>query len=98
MLCSLSKTHCAVRQRALGEIGVGDLFYISYEVTNLDATPEKPATVPGAKVMYFERTGQSSRFSSVNGKTTQSFSYTYTLTLRAQKEGNILSALSQSGV
>jgi len=73
--------------RGRREIGVGDLFYISYEVTNLDATPEKPATVPGAKVMYFERTGQSSRFSSVNGKTTQSFSYTYTLTLRAQKEG-----------
>lgn len=73
--------------RGRREIGVGDLFYISYEVTDLDATPEKPATVPGAKVMYFERTGQSSRFSSVNGKTTQSFSYTYTLTLRAQKEG-----------
>ena len=31
--------------RGRGEIGVGDLFYISYEVTNLDATPEKPATV-----------------------------------------------------
>lgn len=73
--------------RGRREIGVGDLFYISYEVTDLDAEPEKPASVPGAKVMYFERTGQSSRFSSVNGKTTQSFSFTYTLTLKAQKEG-----------
>lgn len=73
--------------RGRREIGVGDLFYISYEVTDLDDTPEKPASVPGAKVMYFERTGQSSRFSSVNGKTTQSFSYTYTLTLKAQTEG-----------
>ena len=68
-------------------IGVGDLFYIYYEVSDLDAVPEKPSSVPGAKVMYFDRTGQSSRFTSVNGKTTQSFSYTYTLTLRAQKEG-----------
>lgn len=73
--------------RGRREIGVGDLFYIYYEVSDLNATPEKPASVPGAKVMYFDRTGQSSRFSSVNGKTTQSFSYTYTLTLRAQKEG-----------
>ena len=87
MLCSLSKTHCAVRQRGAGEIGVGDLFYISYEVTNLDATPRSRPRCREQKVMYFERTGQSSRFSSVNGKTTQSFSYTYTLTLRAQKEG-----------
>ncbi|MDE6793349.1 MAG: BatD family protein, partial [Muribaculaceae bacterium] len=43
--------------------------------------------MPGAKIMYFERTGQSSRFSSVNGKTTQSYSFTYTLTLKAVKEG-----------
>lgn len=73
--------------RGRREIGVGDLFYISYEVTDLDEAPQKPSSVPGAKVMYFERTGQSSRFTSVNGKTSQSFSYTYTLTLRAQTEG-----------
>lgn len=73
--------------RGRREIGVGDLFYISYEVTDLDEAPQKPASVPGAKVMYFERTGQSSRFTSVNGKTSQSFSYTYTLTLRAQTQG-----------
>lgn len=73
--------------RGRREIGVNDMFYISYEVSDLDGQPEKPASVPGAKVLYFERTGQSSRFTSVNGKTSQSFSYTYTLTLRAQKEG-----------
>ncbi|MBD5356663.1 MAG: protein BatD [Bacteroides sp.] len=73
--------------RGRREIGVGDLFYISYEVSDIDQAPEKPASVPGAKVMYFERTGQSSRFTSVNGKTSQSFSYTYTLTLKAQTEG-----------
>lgn len=83
-----SSVHLSVQSmRGRREIGVGDLFYISYEVTDLDAAPDKPASVAGAKIMYFERTGQSSRFSSVNGKTTQSFSYTYTLTLRAEKEG-----------
>lgn len=74
--------------RGRREIGVGDIFYISYEVINSDAVPEKPASVPGAKVMYFDRTGQSSSFSSSNGRMTQSYSYTYTLTLRATKEGN----------
>lgn len=69
-------------------IGVGDLFYITYEVSNSEQAPEKPASVPGGKVMYFDRTGQSSSFTSVNGKTTQSYSYTYTLTVRAQTEGS----------
>lgn len=74
--------------RGKRSIEVGDLFYIYVEISDLDGTPETPKNVPGAKVMYFERTGQSSRFTSVNGKTSQSFSYTYTLTLRAQKEGS----------
>lgn len=74
--------------RGRREIGVGELFYITYEVSNTEKAPEKPADVPGAKVMYFDRTGQSSSFSSVNGKTTQSYSFTYTLTLRAQTEGS----------
>ncbi len=73
--------------RGRREIGVGELFYITYEVSNTEKAPEKPASVPGGKVMYFDRTGQSSSFTSVNGKTTQSYSYTYTLTVRAQDEG-----------
>ena len=73
--------------RGRREIGVGELFYITYEVSNTEKTPDKPTSVPGGKVMYFDRTGQSSSFSSVNGKTTQSYSYTYTLTVRAQTEG-----------
>lgn len=81
--------HLSVQNaRGRREIGVGDLFYISYEVGNTDATPEKPASVPGAKVMYFDRTGSSSSMTVIQGKTTQSFSYTYTLTLRATSEGN----------
>lgn len=73
--------------RGKREISVGDLFYISIEVKDLNGNPEKPNDVPGAKVIYFDRTGQSSSFSSINGKVTQSVSYTYTLTLRAQQEG-----------
>lgn len=69
-------------------IDVGEMFYINIQVEDIDAAPEKPSEVPGARLMYFERTGQSSSFTSVNGKTTQSFSYTYTATMRALKEGN----------
>lgn len=74
--------------RGKRSVEVGDMFYIYMEVQDVDARPEVPKSVPGAKVMYFERTGQSSSFSSVNGRTTQSFSYTYTITLRATKEGS----------
>ena len=70
------------------DIQVGDMFYITYEITDSEATPETPKSVPGAKIIYFSRTGQSSRMSSINGKVTQSHSYTYTLTLRAQQEGS----------
>lgn len=75
--------------RGRREIGVGDLFYITYEVADIEAAPAKPTSVPGAKVMYFERTGMSSSMTSANGKTmSMSTSYIYTLTLRAQKEGS----------
>lgn len=73
--------------RGKREISVGDLFYISIEVKDVNGNPEKPTDVPGAKVIYFDRTGSWSSFSSVNGKTTQSVSYTYTVTLRALEEG-----------
>ncbi len=69
-------------------IGVGELFYISYEISNSDARPATPASVPGAKVLYFERTGQSSAYTNINGVTSQVRSMTYTLTVKAQKEGN----------
>ena len=73
--------------RGKREISVGDLFYITIEVKDINQNPEKPSDVPGAKVVYFDRTGQFSSFSNVNGKTTQSVSNTYTVTLRAQQEG-----------
>ncbi|MDE6444245.1 MAG: BatD family protein [Muribaculaceae bacterium] len=92
LLCGISASaasvHLSVQSvRGKRDIGVGDLFYISYEVNDIEEAPDRPTNVPGAKIMYFERTGQSSRFTSVNGKTSQSYSFTYTLTLKAVKEG-----------
>ena len=74
--------------RGRREISVGDLFYITMEIKDVNGNPEKPSDVPGAKVVYFDRTGQWSSMTNVNGKVTQSVSYTYTITLRAQKEGS----------
>lgn len=69
-------------------IGVGDKFYINYTLTNMQGEPPTPKQVPGGKVIYFTMTGQSSSFTSVNGRTSQSVSYTYTATCRAEKEGS----------
>ena len=67
---------------------MGSLFYIIINVDGSNAEPPQPKSVGGAKVMYFQHTGSSSSFVSVNGKTTQNFSNSYTLTLRATKEGS----------
>ncbi len=74
-------------QRGQRTIGIGDVFYITCEVSNMDATPSQPSSIPGAKLLYFQRTGQSSSYTSVNGVTSQSRSVTYTLTAKAEKEG-----------
>lgn len=73
--------------RGKREISVGDLFYITIDVKDLNETPQIPGNVPGAKVVYFDKTGQFSSFSNVNGKMSQTSSTTYTVTLRAQTEG-----------
>lgn len=74
--------------RGQREIAVGSLFYIVINVDGSNAEPAKPSSVGGAKVMYFQHTGSSSSFVSVNGKTTQSFSNSYTLTLKATEAGS----------
>lgn len=73
--------------RGKREISVGDLFYINIVVKDINGDPEKPSDVPGAKVLYFQRSGSSSSFTSINGKMSQSTSYTWTLSLRASSEG-----------
>lgn len=74
-------------QRGKNRIEVGDMFYLNIEVTNANEVPPKPQNVSGGKLMYFDRTSESSSFSSVNGVTTQSYKAVYTATLRANKEG-----------
>ncbi len=75
--------------RGKRSIEVGDMFYITIEVVNVEGSPERPANVPGAKLAYFDRTGSSSQFMTTSGgKTVRNFSNTWTLTLRAQKEGS----------
>lgn len=74
--------------RGRNTVAIGQNFYIQIEVSDMNEQPKAPESVPGAKILYFARTGSSSSFTSVNGRTTQSSSVTYTLTLRAEKEGN----------
>lgn len=68
-------------------IAVGDRFYITIEVADIDGKPEIPSNVGGAKVIYFDHTGQMSSMTSVNGRVTQSTKNTWTVTLRATSEG-----------
>lgn len=74
--------------RGKRNIEAGDMFYITIEIVNLEGNPEKPSSVPGARLVYFDRTGMTSQFSSSGGKTYRSSSVTWTMTLRAQKEGD----------
>lgn len=69
-------------------IDVNDLFYIEIEVTDLDGEPSRPSSVPGANVAYYDRTSSSTSMSIVNGVTTRRTKYTWTVTLRAKKEGS----------
>lgn len=73
--------------RGKREISVGDVFYITIQVNDLNGEPEQPSNVPGAKFLYLARTGQSTSMTNIMGKVTQNVSYTYTMTLKAQKEG-----------
>lgn len=73
-------------QRGKNRIDVGDIFYLNINVSNISEAPAKP-TLHGAKVVYFDRTSESSSFSSVNGVSSQTYSAVYTATLRAEKEG-----------
>lgn len=86
-LAAASVTLRVSPQRGKNQIDVGDVFYITIEVTNVDAQPARP-NIPGAQLAYFDQTGTTSSFSSVNGRTTQTYSVTYTATARAKTEGN----------
>ena len=69
-------------------IGVGDTFWISVKLTDIDSKLSQPSNVPGAKLVYFSQTGRSSQSTIVNGNFSHTTSVTYTMTLKAEKEGN----------
>lgn len=73
--------------RGKSNIDVGDIFYLNIIVSDIKESPGRP-NLPGAKLNYFDKTGEQSSFSSINGVTSQSFTYTYTATLRAEQEGS----------
>lgn len=74
--------------RGQRSIGVGDAFHIEFVLENAENVQLKePANVPGCRVLYFGKTGNSSSITIINGKTTQKSAVIYTLTLRAEKEG-----------
>lgn len=75
-------------QRGKNQIDVGDIFYLTIDVSNVSDAPGRPQNVGGAKLMYFDRTREESGFSSINGVTSRSYAATYTATLRAEKEGS----------
>ena len=70
-----------------GAIEVGDKFYIEMIVSNTEAVPSKPASVPGAKLIYFGHQSSSSQITTINGHTTQSVTNIFVATLRAEKAG-----------
>ncbi len=74
--------------RGKRDIEVGDRFYITVEVKDMDGTPKLGSDIPGAKTMYFDHTGQTSSMTSVNGQVTRTSSNIWTATMRANKEGN----------
>lgn len=69
-------------------IGVGDTFWISVKLTDIDSKLSQPSNVPGAKLVYFSQTGRSSQSTIVNGNFSHTTTVTYTMTLKAENEGN----------
>ncbi len=86
-IVSMSAAKVELRVSPGGVIGEGERFHIMIVVTDMNETPSAPSSVPGASVMYFGHSGSSSSFVSTNGHTSQTFSNTYALTLKADKKG-----------
>lgn len=74
-------------QRGKNNIEVGDIFYLTITVSDINDAPGRP-NLPGARLNYFDKTSEQSNFSSINGVVSQNYTTTYTATLRASAEGN----------
>lgn len=69
------------------EIEIGEKFYIYYTLKNISGEPAEPKAPDGANKLAFTFSSSSSSMTSVNGRTTQSFTNTYVLYARAVREG-----------
>lgn len=67
-------------------VEVGEQFRLTYSLNRKGTNLQVP-TLEGFNLLMGPSTGSSSSFSSINGKVTQSVSYTYTYVLEGTKEG-----------
>lgn len=74
------------RATAPSVVATGEQFRLSYSINKEGANLQVP-TLEGFDLLMGPSTSQSSSFSMVNGKTTQSVSFTYTYILEGVKEG-----------
>lgn len=80
-----------------GRIGVGDLFYITYVITNSNDAPPN-VSAPGAKLVYMQQQGVSQKMSSFNGQITENVrEATYVATMKAVTEGSYTFGPVQAG-
>lgn len=68
--------------------GVGDTFYIIVDTHNVSGEPQKPASVPGAKVLFLQRRKMHTYTAIGNGVSTTRSEASYAITLRAEKAGS----------
>ncbi|MCD7710020.1 MAG: BatD family protein, partial [Porphyromonadaceae bacterium] len=65
----------------------GRQFQVTYTLQNASGSDFRAPDFPGCSVLYGPATSQSTQVSIVNGKLSKESEYTYTYTLRADKEG-----------
>lgn len=91
MLPVLAASGASVRisvstQRGKSQIQVGDLFYLTMDVSSATVEPKAPA-LKGASVVYFDMISGSSETYSVNGVTRGNYSGQWVATYRASAAG-----------
>lgn len=78
--------HVEFKASAPSVVAIGEQFRLSYSI-NQEGTNLQVPRLEGFDLLMGPSTSQSSQFTMVNGKTTQSVSYTYTYILEGVKEG-----------
>ena len=67
-------------------VSIGEQFRLTFNLNERGSDLQLPA-LPNFDILMGPSTSQSSSFQSINGKTTQTVSFSYTFILRAKKEG-----------